>query len=67
MRHFDYETVAREAGIPDDKLKELCRLIRLEFPTDEMMCELHLLRACLAIRDGLVRLEDALRGEFTAA
>jgi len=65
MRYFDYEQVAREAKIPADKLTELCRLVRQEFPWDEMMYELHVLRACLAIRDGHVTLEEVLRPELT--
>ncbi|PYV29606.1 MAG: hypothetical protein DMG22_22560 [Acidobacteria bacterium] len=61
MRHFDYETAAREARIPSDKLDELRRLVRSEFPQDDMMYELHLLRVCMAVREGAVTLEDALR------
>lgn len=60
MLYFDYEKVAREAQIPPDKMEELRSLMRDQFPNDEMMCELHLLRACMAIRDGELRLEDAL-------
>lgn len=63
MRYFDYETVAREAKIPSDKLAKLCSLIRQEFPRDEMMYELHVLRACMAIRDGYLSLEDAISPE----
>ncbi len=60
MRYFDFEKVASEAGISADKLTEISRLMRLEFPRDEMMYELHILRACMAIRDGHIHLEDAL-------
>ena len=60
MTYFDYEEVAREAHIPARKLKELRRLIKREFPRDEMMYELHLLRACMAIRKGVVTLQQAL-------
>jgi len=66
MRHFDFQKMAREAGIPAPGLAELCRLVRREFPRDEMMYELHLVRACMAIRDGHVSLENALRGEPAA-
>ena len=45
MSYFDYEEVAREARIPAEKLEGLHHLIREEFPRDEMMYELHLLRA----------------------
>ena len=60
MRYFDFEKVAREAAIPEDKLEELCQSIRREFPRDDMMYELHVLRACMAIKDGHVSLEDAI-------
>ena len=60
MEYFDYQTVATEAGIPADKLAELVRCIQAEFPHDPMMCELHILRACLAIRDGRITLTEAL-------
>jgi hypothetical protein len=63
MQYFDYEKVANEAKIPADKLAELCQLVRREFPRDEMMYELHLLRICMAIKDGLVSVEEALRSE----
>jgi hypothetical protein len=38
-------------------------MVRKEFPTDGMLYELHLLRACMAIRDGYVTLENALKPE----
>jgi hypothetical protein len=64
MRYFNYEKVACEAGIPDDKLEQLCKSIRREFPRDDMMYELHVLRACMAIKDGYIKLEDAIEAEF---
>jgi hypothetical protein len=60
VTYFDYEEVARDARIPAEKLEELRHLIKGEFPRDEMMYELHLLRACMAIRDGVVTLQQAL-------
>ena len=63
MRFFDCEKVAREANIPPDKLENLRHLIRQEFPRDEMMFELHLLRACMAIKGGTLTIEEALRTE----
>jgi hypothetical protein len=60
MRYFAFENVAREAGISDDRLQELCRATRREFLHDDMMYELHVLRACMAVRDGLISLEAAL-------
>lgn len=61
MRFFDCEKVASEASIPSDKLEKLRDLIRQEFPRDEMMFELHLLRACMAIKNGVLTVEVALR------
>jgi len=61
MRYFDFESVAREANIPADRMKQLRECVRQDFPRDQMMYELHVLRACMAIRDGHVSLEDALR------
>jgi len=61
MRFFDCEKVASEANIPHQKLEKLRRLIRQEFPRDEMMYELHLLRACMAIKNGILTVEEALR------
>ncbi len=63
MKYFDYESVAREAKIPEEKLRKLVNLIRREFPHDPMMAELHMLRACLAVRDGHVKIDDALKNQ----
>ena len=65
--YFDYKRVAREAGIPDDKLALLSAVIEAEFPHDPMMFELHMLRACRAIRDGYVTIDHALEEERAAA
>lgn len=63
MEYFDYQSVALEAKIPDSELQELIESIQREFPHDAMMSELHILRACMAIRDGHLTLEEALAGE----
>ncbi len=60
MRYFDFEKSAREVNIPPAKMEELRRLVRQEFPRDEMMYELHLLRACMAIKGGVVSVEEAV-------
>jgi hypothetical protein len=65
VHYFDYEKVARQAHIPPEKLEQLKKLMRQDFPRDEMMYELHLLRACMAIREGVLSLEEALRSETT--
>jgi hypothetical protein len=63
MKYFDYESVAREAKIPEEKLRKLVNLIRKELPNDPMMADLHTLRACLAIRDGHIQIDDALKNQ----
>lgn len=60
MEYFDYESTAREAGISEDQLQQIVAMMRTEFPHDLMMCELHVLRACMAVRDGQVTLEHVL-------
>jgi hypothetical protein len=67
MRYFDYSKVADEAGIPARKLARLKSAVRREFPKDDMMFELHMLRACTAIRDGHVTIDEALTDESVAA
>ena len=61
MRYFDYEKAAREAKIPAEKMAELSRIVREEFPKNEMMYELHLLRVCMAVQQGLVTVEEAIK------
>lgn len=62
MDYFDYEAVGRQAKIPP-KMQELRSLVQCEFPNDPLMCELHLLRVCMAIRNGDIDLEDALKSK----
>ena len=66
MEFFDYESVARKAAIPAHKLDALRKVIREEFPNDEMLFELHLLRACMAIQDGYITIDEAIRSEKAA-
>lgn len=44
---FDAQTFAKENNISIETLNKLIKDIRLEFPDDEMMFELHLIRALL--------------------
>jgi hypothetical protein len=39
----------------------LSQHIRQEFPRDEMMYELHLVRVCMAIKNGVLSVDQALR------
>lgn len=65
MEHFDYENAAREANISADKLDQLRERVRQEFPRDEMLYELHFLRACMAIRNGVLAIDRALNSSQT--
>jgi hypothetical protein len=60
MRYFDYETIARQAGIPADQLARLATSFAEEEPNDPMLAELHTLRACMAIKDGRLTIGEAL-------
>ena len=60
MRYFDYETIARQAGIPADKLARLAKCFAEEEPNDSMLAELHTMRACMAIKDRRLTIEEAL-------
>ncbi len=66
MRYFDFESIAEKAKISEEKLDKLCKLIREEFPKDEMMYELHILRACWAISDGRIDIDQAIRIQAAA-
>ena len=66
MKYFDYESVAREAKISEEKLRKLVKLASEEFPHDPMMAELHALRACLAVRDGHIKIDEALKHQSEA-
>ena len=63
MSYFEYETIAQEANIPPNKLQELRQLVHIEFPKDDMLSELHLLRICMAIKGGFVTIADAIHAE----
>lgn len=66
MPFFDYHNVAREAGLSEADLDRLAESIRSQFPNDDMMASLHVLRACKAIRNGGTSLEEVLSHQETA-
>ena len=57
---FDYLTAAKRVGISQDQLERLCVVIGAEFPSDEMMAELHILRAIQSIERGDTTIEAIL-------
>ena len=66
MQYFDYESIAKQADISSIKLTELGKIVRQEFPQDDMMYELHLLRACMAIQQGYITIDQAIQSERAA-
>ena len=66
MRYFDYEKIANKAGVSGDTLDALREKVRHEFPKDDMMYELHLLRVCMALKDKSLSLEDALMPDLVS-
>lgn len=60
MRYFDYQTIARKAGIAPASLALLVQQLSAEAPRDPMLTELHVLRACMAIQAGTLTIQQAL-------
>lgn len=67
MRYFNYAAVARQAKIPARDLARLRAMVRREFPRDQMLFELHMLRICASIREGRLTAAEALQGDSKAA
>jgi hypothetical protein len=63
---FDYELAADRAGIPHHVLERLQAFFRADFPDDEMMAELHLLRAVLYIERGDTKINEILSQTVTS-
>jgi hypothetical protein len=63
---FDYVVAAKRAGIGPEGLEWLVALTRAEFPRDEMMVELHVLRTLQAVERGDVSLSEVLRPRAAA-
>lgn len=61
VEYFDYMKVAKRCKIPEEVLKELEELERKEFPRDQMMFELHMLRMLRSIEQGIVKPDEILR------
>ncbi|MEZ6234284.1 MAG: hypothetical protein R3B68_08845 [Phycisphaerales bacterium] len=58
--YFDYRADAQAAGIGEHDLAAIVAIFEHEYPHDLMLRELHILRACTAVRRGRVRLADIL-------
>lgn len=60
VEYFDYIAVAKRCKISDEILKKLEDLERQEFPRDQMMFELHMLRMLREIEQGFLKPEEIL-------
>lgn len=54
-RLFDLEKVIKESGLSQDKIEQIKQDVREEFPSDEMMWELHVIRAIKSEQDKLAK------------
>lgn len=66
MDYFDYRAAAHEAGLSQKQLEALAARVREDYPSDEMLFELHMLRACNAIRDGRISFLQAVTTALSA-
>ena len=57
--YFDWKQLASDAGLTTEQVDALVARVRADFPDDPMMFDLHMLRACNAIRDGRVTAAQA--------
>ncbi len=60
---FDFSDAAKRVGLSRERVEQLVGRFQAEFPGDEMMVELHTLRAILSIERGEVTLDEILRQE----
>jgi hypothetical protein len=58
--HFDYRSTASAAGLTDQQLQAIVRIFEVDYPSDLMLRELHVLRACNAIRSGRATVSEIL-------
>lgn len=63
---FDYQSAATRVGIRPEDVERLANMARAEFPSDEMMVELHILRTILAAGRGDVTLQEVLQPRVAA-
>lgn len=58
--YFDYQALAKKAGLDAKMLKELEDCVREQHVSDDMMFELRMLRTLSAIDEGVITLKEAL-------
>jgi hypothetical protein len=62
----EYVSAAKRADVSSEELDRLIALTHAEFPADEMMVGLHVLRAVQAVERGDVTLPEILRPPVVA-
>ena len=55
---YDIETAFKRSGLSPEEIKRIKQDVRSEFPNDEMMYELHIIRILNAIKKGYWKLSD---------
>jgi hypothetical protein len=65
--HFDYRPDAIRAGLGTEQLGRLVARFEADYPSDLLLRELHLLRACRAIADGTITLAQAVEPDRPAS
>lgn len=55
---FDVEKIKRESSLSNDDVTRLVTRIRNDFREDELMFELHFLRALKALGEGWITVDD---------
>jgi hypothetical protein len=58
--YFDYLSPARDCRLTPEQVAALEAMERHEFPEDQMMFELHMLRLIEQIRAGRLKIEEVL-------
>ncbi len=58
---FNYEAIAKRINLPEERVSEIGKIIRKDFPRDEMMFELHMLRVLMALERKDLTLEDLFK------
>lgn len=58
--YFDYRNAAAGAKLSPSDVRAIQRLFETDYPSDLMLRELHILRACNALRAGTVTLGQVL-------
>ena len=59
--YLSYRQPATEAGINAEQLAMIEKMFRMDYPDDDMLFELHMLRVCQAVKDGRASLDVILR------